>query len=1056
MMFVKKNVSCSKFLWMTLALLLLSVGVTWAQNVTVKGKVSDPSGEPLAGVYVQIQNAQTNGVITDGEGNYQISAPSNGALEFILMGFQDAVEQINGRSVVNVAMNEDAQMLEDVVVTAMGIKKERKALGYSVTEMNSKEILKNKSSNIVNSLAGKVPGVNITQSSGSAGAGSTIVIRGGNSVNESRDNQPLFVVDGVIYDNSTPNGGGSATDGVTKNATSFSNRAMDINPEDIESMSILKGAAAAALYGSRAADGVVVIETKKGQEGAVKVNFSTKYSYSWANRLPEQQSEYGRGIYNTSGALETSGVTSSWGEPITGQVYNNVEDFFQGGSVYDNTFGVSGGSKNGSFYLSASNYIQEGIVPETGYDKTTFRFNGEQKIGKIFKVGANVAYTLSNTDRTLTSAGLYSGGGNGAMSAVYGWARNEDMSKYLNEDGSKYFMFPTDVVEQANQVENPYWIINKNKLSDKTDRLTGGINATADIADWFNIMYRAGIDSYTTNQYTYIAPDGNVKEMYQNGRLSESDSKYNFFNSNFMMNFHKTYGDFDLNLLLGQTVESTERTLISRWGYDFIMDGTPGGTISFNDFIAEKKYFSQNESQKRLVGVYGEFRAAYKNIAYLTVTGRNDWTSTLPVESRSYFYPSVSGSLVFTELLPESDILSFGKVRASWAEVGKDADPYSTNTYLWPSATVSQGFVGSGNNWTGGSSSLMPERQRAWEVGLEMRFFNGRLGLDYTYYSSETRDQIIQPRLAQSTGYIFLTLNSGSVQNKGMELMITGSPIAKKDFNWDMTLNLSGNRGTLGDFLQGVGLLYVTDVQTGGAKAASVPNGGAFLGLTGEKWETHENGEYLVDPATGLYKITNVETNLVGDREPTFIGGFNNSLQYKNFNLSFLFDIRVGGDIYNGTEYYLLQQGLSAQTLERDEVTVSGVLEDGTPTSYTYKSGEMYDINGAARSGDYMIQQYYTNYAKNSYNVITDTNWLRLRSLSLSYDFTDYLKSQSVIKGLTATISGSNLWLWTNYKGMDPEVSVAGSGTGGSGSMGIDYLGVPATAGVSFGLNLTF
>ena len=479
------------------------------------------------------------------------------------------------------------------------------------------------------------------------------------------------------------------------------------------------------------------------------------------------------------------------------------------------------------------------------------------------------------------------------------------------------------------------------------------------------------------------------------------------------------------------------------------------------------QYFKESTVRKRMVGLYGEFRASYKNLVYLTVTGRNDWSSTLPVNNRSYFYPSVSGSFVFTELLPKNNVLSFGKIRASWARVGKDADAYSLGYYMWPVATLNGGKYGMGNSWTGGSVGLKPEIQDSYELGLEMRFFNGRLGFDYTYYQSKTKDQICAPRLAQSTGYIFLTLNGGSVENKGMELSITGKPIVTRDFQWETTLNLSGNRGRLGDFIDGVDIFYVTDAQIGAAKAGSIPNGGYFLGLTGNKYETAQGPDgkmyNVIDASTGLYKDTQVETNIVGNREPKLIGGFNNSFSYKNFNLSFLFDIRLGGDIYNGTEYYLVTKGLSTKTINRESVSFTGVVNTGTTAkpayetkTITYNANETYQVGNSTRSGKYMIQEYYKNYAKNAYNFITDTNWLRLRSISLSYDFKDLLKKQNIIKGLTATITGTNLFVWTNYKGMDPETCVSGSGTGGSGSAGIDYCGVPATAGMSFGINLTF
>ncbi len=1065
----KKSGRLLKTCLATLAIVLLA-GPMWAQNVNVTGKVTDRNGDPLMGVYVLVQGS-TTGVTTEINGSYSISAPANGTLKYSFMGFEDAIVPVNGRSIVDVTLSDSSVALEELVVTALGIKKDRKALGFSVTEVGAEELLKNKQTNVINSLAGKVAGVNVTQSGGSAGSGSTIIIRGGNSASEGRDNQPLFVVDGIIYDNSTVVGGNSGTDGMTKNATTFSNRVMDINPEDIESMSVLKGAAAAALYGSRAADGVIVITTKKGaNDGTVRVSFGSKYTYSWANSLPELQDVYGRGYYNQAGVFSDY-TTNSWGQKNTGKVYDNVGTFFQGGNIWDNSVNVSGGNKNGSFYLSASRFDQEGIVPTTGYDKTTFRFNGEQKYGKL-TVGANVAYSISNTQKTLTTAGLYGGGGNGTMTAVYGWARSDDMTHYLNEDGTKYREF-AQYQNLADDRENPYWIINKNQLSDQTRRWTGSINANLDITDWLNLVYRVGLDTYTYDEYTYIAPGGAVSEKYQNGRLAKSDRTYQYLSSNLMLNLHKTFGDFDFNLLLGQTSEDTKGVRQNHWGYDFVT----AGTLSFANIANENKFFTEANSLKRLIGVYGEFRAAYKNIAYLTVTGRNDWSSTLPIENRSYFYPSVSGSFVFTEVMPKNDILSFGKIRASWAQVGKDASAYATNTYMWSPGAVSDGFIGIGNNWTRGNPFLKPEIQTSWEVGAEMRFFGGRLGLDFTYYNSETTNQIAAPRLGQSTGYIFMSINSGSVSNKGIELMLTATPVETKNFSWDLTLNLSGNRGRLGEFMEGVDLFYVTDVQIGGVKAAAVPNGGYFLGITGDYWKRETmkdadgkvvidekgkeveipNGRYIVDETTGLYKTTGVVTNIIGNREPEFIGGFNNTFTYKNLSLSVLFDIRKGGMIYNGTEYMLLSNGLSPQTLNRESVTVEGVSsKTGEPVAYTYKAGQMYVVNGAEKSGDYMIQSYYSNYANNAYNLLTDTNWLRLRALSLSYDFKGLFNKQSFVKGLSATVTGTNLFLWSNYKGMDPEVSVSGSGTGGAGSSGIDYCGVPATAGLSFGLNITF
>ena len=555
---------CKRIMLSVFALVLIS-GTIVAQNIRVTGKVTDKTGQPAIGVSVLIEGTRI-GVATNLDGTFALDAPANAFLLFSSLGFEDQRVPVDNRKVINVTMAESTVYLQETVVTALGIRKEKKALGYAVQDIKSDELLKNKQTNVINSLAGKMAGVNVTQSSGAAGSGSTIIIRGGNSASESRDNQPLFVVDGVIYDNSTVNGGNSGTDGVTKTATSFGNRVMDINPADIENISILKGAAAAALYGSRAADGVVVITTKKGDEGIVKINFNSKFSYSTPGTVPVLQGTYGRGFYNQAGVFSDF-TTQSWGNQITGTVYDNIKGFFNNGTIYDNSLSVSGGSKNGSFYLSASNYNQAGIVPSTGYNKTTFRFNGEQKYGKL-TVGANAAYTISKTDKTLTSAGLYSGGGNGAMTALYGWARSEDMTHYLNEDGTKYRMFQ-GLQQLSADVENPYWIINNNKLYDNLNRFTGGITLALEVTKWFNILYRAGYDNYNSGAYTYIAPGGAVLDKYQTGRLNKSNNNYEYINSNLMLNFKKQLGDFDFNLLLGHTAEMTQRVNLAHWGYGF-------------------------------------------------------------------------------------------------------------------------------------------------------------------------------------------------------------------------------------------------------------------------------------------------------------------------------------------------------------------------------------------------------------------------------------------------------------------------------------------------------
>ena len=1041
-----------------LLLIVMSPLQGMAQQRNITGTVKGDDQTPLQGVTISVKNTDRF-TQTDANGNFSIQAATGEVLVISYVGYQQQELKVNNDSVFPVTIKASGNNMSEVVVTALGIKRQQKALGYSVSDLSGQELMKNKNTNVVNSLAGKVPGVNITQFSGSAGAGASITIRGGNSTSDGRQNQPLFVVDGIIYDNSTTVTGNTGTDGLSRSNTTFSNRVMDINPEDIESLSVLKGAAAAALYGSRAADGVVIITTKKGVEGKVTVNVNSKIITSWANKLPEAQTIFGPGSYASNGVLNST-TYSSWGPKIPGDsvIYDNIGDFFQHGLIYDNNVNVSGGTKNGSFYLSGSNFNQTGIVPNTGYDKTTFRFNGEQKYGRL-ALNANVAYSIANIERTLTTAGLYGGGGRGAMEAIYNWPQTYNMKNYINPDGTQYRKF-AGTVALENDIDNPYWIINMDELTSQTKRITGGINGNFKITNWWDITGRVGYDQYTTDDYTFIAPGSAVIPLYQKGRLSKDMVNYTYVTTTAMSNFHKTFGDFDTHLMVGTTSENTEVLSQNHWGYNFIT----AGTNSFNNMASGNKFFTDGTTRKRLIGAYGEIGASYKDLIYLTATGRNDWSSTLPLDSRSYFYPSVSGSFIFTQLLPVNTILSFGKLRASWARVGKDANAYATLTYVNSPITIGN-FTGIGNQYTSGNPFLKPEIQSSWEVGGDLRFLNGRIGLDYTYYHSQTENQIAQPRLSNASGYILTSINSGSVINEGMEIAVSAKPVMQKDFAWEATLNFSYNKGRLGAFLPGVAYFYPTDAQFGTVKAASIPNGGYFLGMTGtrflrevdSKGVEDPNGRYQVDPTTGLYKL-NTNNPVVGNREPDFIAGFNNTFRYKRLMLSFLLDGRKGGDVYNGTEYAMMVNGLSKNTLlnDRQSVTVKGVNSaTGAEFTQTYTAGQSYNINGATQSGNYLIQQYWANYAANSLNFITSVNWLKLRSLSLTYDFVGMLKNQNIIKGISASATGTNLFTWTNYKGMDPEVSAAG-GTGGSGSTGIDYLGVPAVASFTFGINITF
>lgn len=1027
------------------------------QAKKITGKVVDATGEPIIGASVLVKGTGT-GSVTDLDGNFSVDASVGSTLVVSFVGYRSIEVKVTSATSYAVTMQDDSQTLSEVVVTAMGIKKERKSLGYAIDDVSAEELMRNKSANPINSLAGKVAGVNITQGGGAAGAGAQIILRGGTSLE--RDNQPVFVVDGVIYDNSTTVVGNSAFDGSLSTASTQANRVMDINPDDIENMSILKGPAAAALYGSRAAAGVVIITTKKGKEGAVEVNFSTKYISQWATSLPKTQRKYGRGFAEDQYAADGSYTGTvfndfdynSWGAPVTAgtPTYDNIGNLFQRGGAFDTSVSVAGGSQNSNFYLSGSYYNQDGIIPTTGYEKATIRFNGEQK-WKMFTFGANVAYSQANTDKTITSAGLFGSNGSGAMIETYRWSPTDDMGHYLNEDGTRYRMFG-DRKDVVNERDNPYWIVNKNKLQDNTERFTGNFNVRADITDWWWVSYRMGIDAYTTDDSKTIGAGGVYKLAWQEGMYSENSYRFRYLSTNLMTNFSKQFGDFNLNLMLGTSTDDTRTWTNYRMAWNFEVPNF----YAFDNATNENRDFSSARSQKRLVGAFGEFRADWKSTVFLTVSGRNDWSSTLPIENRSYFYPSVSGSVVFTEFLPQLGWLSFGRLRASWARVGKDTSPYALDTALWPSQSFIGGLSGVSNYWQAGNAALKPEITEATEIGLELRFFNNRLKVDYAYYTNNSFNQIMSPRLSNATGYILRSVNAGDVYNKGMELSIGGTPIQTKDWIWESIFNISGNRGTVKNLMEGLELLYVTDVQVGNAKAASFPNGN-FMAISGSEWQRDDQGRLKLDK-NGL-PAKNLSTNLeIGNREPKFVGGWNNTITYKGLSLNMLWEFRVGGHVYNGTEFAMTAAGVSERSLNRERIEVSGVNVDGEFVTNVFEADKTYIYNGKEVSGRMIIsKEYYQDiYPHESVNFMTKVNALRLRTISLSYDFPQTLLAKTkVFKRASVTATANNLILLTNYNG-DPEVAAAGSGIVGSSSVGIDYCGVPATASFAFGFNLTF
>ncbi|BAV05870.1 TonB-dependent receptor [Filimonas lacunae] len=1026
---------------MTFMVMLCSTTASFAQNGTLFGTIlSDDDGLPLTEVTVTNQRTGKK-TITGKNGTYTIAGDIGDTLSFSYIGYTTSVVSALAQQTIRLVRSQEA--LGDVVVTAFGIKKEKKALGYAVQDIKGEELLKNKTPNVINALNGKIAGLNITNSNGAPGSSAQIVIRGGTSVLESSDNQPLFVIDGIPIDNSTPVGN-TAYDKMGAAAASFGNRAMDINPDDIESISVLKGPSAAALYGLRAAAGAIVITTKKGKEGTTQVALSSRFSANRVARLPQQQNKFKQG----NAITPTVPSYLSWGSAFTGAdtVYNNLQDFFQTGYGIDNNISISGGSKNGNYFLSAQRFDQTGTVPTTDYRKTALRYNGEQKLG-WFTFGANASYTYTTTTRALTGGGLYNSSGMGYMMAAVDWPRNNNMADYLHADGSKKRLLASS--DLADDIENPYWLVHNNPITDKTNRFTGAAFTRVKPLSWLEFSYKLGLDYYVTKINSVTMPGSAVSGDLQKGGISQNDREVSLLSSTFLITAQKKINkDFDVNVLLGQTTEMNNSTTDYRVATGFLVPNF----ISINNSAVANKLFQQSIGRRRLVGVYGDLRLAFRNIAYADVTGRNDWSSTLPEQNRSFFYPSVSGSFIFTELLPKSNILSFGKLRASWSQVGKDAPPYKTTTALdVPQTTLGGGYI---DSYTAGNPNLKPETTTSTEFGTELRLFNNKVGLDFTWYRNLSKDQIVSPRVSQGLGYIYRYVNAGKIENKGIEIAISATPVKKAGFEWSTNVNISHNNGRVLELPGSIPILYVTEAQYGYVKAASF-NNGVFLGMSGNVWQTVANGEHagklILNATTGLPTTSTATATMIGDREPDMLLGWNNNFTYKNFNLNFLLDARIGGDVFNGTEYEMMNTGMSKLTENRGQtVLMKGVINTGTTADPVYQDFSKEVV---------MDQNYYVNYyAFHSPNFITKVNWLRMRSVALGYHFPQRLLANklSFVKSLDLLLAVQNVFLITNYKGMDPEVSAAGAGAGGSGSSGMDYLGTPPTRTFTLGFNIKF
>ena len=997
-------------------ILLLGAATASLAQTTVQGTVTDAeSGDVLTGVNIVISGT-LEGTTTDLEGKFELTVPNlNQTLIVSFIGYQRQTVAIGGRTTLEIRLAPDLIIGDELIITAFGLERETKSMGYAIQQVRSDRIIETRQPNIVNALQGQVAGVQITNSGGAPGASSMMLIRGGTSL--SSNNQPLFIVDGIPIDNTTT--GELNSPG--------SNRAIDINPADIESITILKGPSAAALYGQRAGSGAVVITTKRGSEGRAVIDYASTVSFDRVSNIPELQSRFKQG---EQGVFDPN-ATGSWGPAFNSgeTVYDNLGDFFQTAFTHNHDLSLSGGTATSRFYASASVMDQGGIVEHNNsFARNSFRLTADTRAGDNLRLEGTASYV--ETDRRYVSQG----GAGGVMGALF-WPRNDNMQDYLNPNGTQRTITGSD---------NPYWgTINKPFKSDVSRSMIIG-SVHYDPFDFLNVTYRLGTDRFTDMRQNYEAT-GAMANL--NGIVINSEINNQITTSTLLVSTGRTFADaINTNLTLGHNVEMMDRSVMVQIGQNFIDPDFP----NINNVVEQDRRTSRNESRSRLIGVFVDFDVDWKNMVFLNFRGRNDWSSTLPVNNRSFFYPAVSASVVLTELMEEMGYnitgpgLSFIKLRASIARVGKDAPPHilantlatATNTFT----IAPMGFISNVNNFYG-NPALKPEFTNSIELGADFRFLDERLGLDFSYYRTETDEQILGTRTPPSSSSFLAYLNGGSIRNEGVEVILNTHPVRGSRFDWRVDLNFAKNTATVIDLPGTLDRVELSDAWA----AYSIAQGSAFLdgplfGINGRVWKTNDDGELLLDNRG--YPQVAPTLQYIGNREPDWIGGITNTFRYQTWSLAFTWDVRIGGKIFNATENALVRSGLSTKTLDRGQTVVFDGIVESTGERNTQSV--------------VLDQDYYTSlYALNGREFVEDGTWYRLRFVTLSYAVPAQTLANLPINSLQFYVTGRNLLLFTNYSGVDPEVSGSGAGVGGAGSFGFDNLGVPATRGVDFGLRLT-
>ncbi|VAW21284.1 Outer membrane TonB-dependent transporter, utilization system for glycans and polysaccharides (PUL), SusC family [hydrothermal vent metagenome] len=1048
------------------------------QTKKVSGKVTDQGGDPLPGVNVVVKGETNIGTITDSEGNYSIEVPLDAeALEYSFIGMVPQTVVIGTSSVINVTLESSTESLDEVVVTALGIQRKVKALGFSAQELGAGELSANREANLSNFLTGKVAGVQVSKTSSGTGGSSVVTIRGNSSL--SGNNQPLYVVDGIpIINEGHDKGSGSA--GLWGD-NDYGDGIGDINPEDVESMTVLKGPNASALYGSRGANGVILITTKSGRKRkGIGVEINSNISIETLNLFPEYQNKYGPGYEGTNmygkwveinGKLyETLASGASWGVPLDGrrtvvdpyvypgeentktlvllpQPIDNVRNFFETAILNTNTVALSGGTDKTTARLSFGNTWSKGIMPNHRVERKTITLRATSQLTDFLSFDAKVNYVRTD-GRQRPNLGSSTENPVRTFASMGRWVPMDFLKEYYEKTG--------EPGRWPGIYYNPYYVVNELKNKDYRDRLIGLASTTVKFTDWLSLLGRVGIDSYSeVREKTW--PVGSLRRAGKYGRVTNNMYINRDFNADAILTANKKLSNnLSGNLSLGASLLTQRREHL---GWDARNFKAPGVYhVSNAQDIRPSAYLWQKEMQS----VYFTGQLSYKDYLFFDVTGRNDWSSALGRNNYSFFYPSVSTSFVFTDALElNPDILSFGKVRVSWAQVGNDSDPYLTISGYNSYTTSYTGQSYASASGTIPLFDLKNELSESWEIGTDLRFFKNRLGLDVTYYNGKTTNQILPISISNASGYSNVVINAGEIQNKGLEIFLNATPIkTNSGFRWDLSFNYARNHSTVVELAPGIES-YTIAKAAQGSTTIEARVGEPYGDIIGYKYKRAPDGQRIVSGDGGYVRES--KQSVLGNITPDWIGGLNNSFSYKGFSFNFLLDFVQGGEIYSSTKYEMMRNGTAKFTEEGrrphdmdeqgNQLPYVGVLDGVVEITDADGNVTGYEKNTKAVSG--MIYWATRGWSRITEECVLDGSYIMLREVMMSYNLNPSLLKKTPIKGLTLTLVGRNLWYIEEHMqglGISPE---SAPNTDAAFS-GIEVLSMPTTR--TFGLNvkLTF